>query len=104
MISPIKNRRKLHQAFERSFIWDRLFGTCQKEEESPTYGINKKIQEKVNPLYLNFHEFKDIYKDLKSPGPLRKKLYYIFDNPTKIQKEKTTEWCLVLTIGNKTYF
>lgn len=50
-------------------IWDRLFKTFQVEEEQPIYGITKPVNS-YNPVYLVFHEWVDVFKDLgraKSP-------------------------------------
>lgn len=50
-------------------IWDRMFGTFMPEAERPTYGITKPVTS-YNPVYLVFHEWVDIFKDLgkaKSP-------------------------------------
>lgn len=69
-------------------VWDRLFGTYQREEERPTYGLTTKIETSLNPLYLNFHEYKDIYQDVKNASSLRKKFWYVFGSPVKIAKEK----------------
>lgn len=69
-------------------IWDKLFGTFQKEEERPTYGLTTPIKNSSNPLYLNFHEYKDMVDDVKSTKNWKKKLWYIFGSPTKIALEK----------------
>ncbi|NVK28315.1 MAG: sterol desaturase family protein [Flavobacteriia bacterium] len=45
-------------------IWDRLFGTFQKEEERPTYGITKPVNS-FNPLVAHFKPFQDLGKELK---------------------------------------
>ena len=49
-------------------IWDRLFGTfvAEKEEEPPEYGIVRQIRTH-NPLTLNFHEWRDMLRDLSRP-------------------------------------
>lgn len=50
-------------------IWDRMFGTFMPEAERPTYGITKPVTS-YNPIYLVFHEWVDIFKDLgKSKSP-----------------------------------
>jgi sterol desaturase/sphingolipid hydroxylase (fatty acid hydroxylase superfamily) len=69
-------------------VWDRWLGTFQPEEEKPTYGITTKITQKVNPLYLNFHELRDIWRDMKNAKSFRKKMYYLFGSPAKIAREK----------------
>ena len=45
-------------------IWDRMFGTFQKEEEHPTYGLTTPVRS-YNPVVLVFHEWVDIWNDLK---------------------------------------
>ncbi|WP_154852827.1 sterol desaturase family protein [Cyclobacterium xiamenense] len=45
-------------------IWDRIFGTFMPEGERPNYGITKPVTS-YNPIYLNFHEWADIVKDLR---------------------------------------
>ncbi len=69
-------------------LWDRLFGTYQPEEEPVRYGLTTPITHKANPFYINFHEYMDMWKDVKSAKSWRKKLYYIFGSPAQIAKEK----------------
>jgi sterol desaturase/sphingolipid hydroxylase (fatty acid hydroxylase superfamily) len=66
-------------------IWDRLFGTFQKEmppEEYPAiqYGLSKQV-EKPNPLNIVFHEWQNILQDLRQNVPLKAKLLYLFGPP-----------------------
>ncbi len=61
-------------------IWDRLFGTFQKEEEHPTYGLTKNIKS-YNPFYIAFHEWVDMLKDFFRAKSLREKIMYIFGPP-----------------------
>jgi sterol desaturase/sphingolipid hydroxylase (fatty acid hydroxylase superfamily) len=60
-------------------IWDRIFGTFQKEEENPVYGITKPVNS-YNPVYLVFHEVLDLIKDVwkvrKQPLKVFKVLVY----------------------------
>jgi len=42
-------------------IWDRMFGTFVKEEEEPTYGITKPLNS-WNPLWANFHYWKEMWE------------------------------------------
>lgn len=71
--------------------WDKLFGTYQPEEEKVIYGITTKIDPTVNPLYLNFHEYKDIARDVKSAKGIRAKFFYLFGSPAKIAEKKKKE-------------
>lgn len=45
-------------------IWDKLFGTFQKEEEKVIYGLTKNINTN-NPITINFIEYANIWKDVK---------------------------------------
>lgn len=69
-------------------IWDRLFGTYQPEEEQVVYGITHDIPHKANPLYINFHEYIDIWKDLRRAKGLRRKFFYLFGNPIDVARDK----------------
>lgn len=69
-------------------IWDHLFGSFQYEDEKPRYGITSLLKSKLNPLYLNIHEFQDIISDVKRAKGFRKKMYYIFASPDVIAKQK----------------
>jgi alkylglycerol monooxygenase len=49
-------------------VWDRLFGSFQREEEEPIYGITKPLAN-WNPLWANFHYYVDLWKVAKeAPG------------------------------------
>jgi sterol desaturase/sphingolipid hydroxylase (fatty acid hydroxylase superfamily) len=87
------DEKYLDKNFGVIFIfWDRLFNSYQPEEERPTYGITTKIENKLNPLYLNFHEYKDIYVDVKEARGLKKKFFYIFGSPAAIAKSKQKQF------------
>jgi sterol desaturase/sphingolipid hydroxylase (fatty acid hydroxylase superfamily) len=72
-------------------IWDRMFGTYQEEVEQSEYGITHNIEHKANPLYINFHEYIDMWRDVKSAKGLRKKFFYLFGNPIAIARDKHLE-------------
>lgn len=61
-------------------IWDRMFGTFMPEAERPTYGITKPV-ESYNPIYLNFHEWRDIVNDLKQAQSLKEGFKVVFGKP-----------------------
>ncbi|WP_211251577.1 sterol desaturase family protein [Maribacter antarcticus] len=60
-------------------IWDRVFGTYQKEEEKVIYGLTKDINTN-NPMLINFIEFKSIRKDLKKCKSWKDRFKIIFGN------------------------
>jgi len=58
------NDKYLDKNYGSTFIiWDRMFGTFQLEEEKANYGILKPVNS-YNPVWLVFHEWVDIFKDL----------------------------------------
>lgn len=72
-------------------LWDRLLGTYEPEKEKPTYGTVSKIENSLNPLYLNFHEYKDMVHDVKKAPTFKQKLFYLFGSPAAIAKRKITQ-------------
>ena len=46
-------------------IWDRIFGTYQREEETPNYGL-KRDYSSVNPISVWFSEMPTFFRDLKN--------------------------------------
>jgi sterol desaturase/sphingolipid hydroxylase (fatty acid hydroxylase superfamily) len=61
-------------------IWDKLFGTYQKEEERPVYGLTKPLVSN-NPLAINLHEPKKLALDLFRSRTLGEGLGYLFKGP-----------------------
>ncbi len=61
-------------------IWDRLFGTFQKEEFKPQYGITKNI-DSYNLIDITFHEFIALSRDVKNAKTWKHKLGFIFHSP-----------------------
>jgi sterol desaturase/sphingolipid hydroxylase (fatty acid hydroxylase superfamily) len=67
-------------------IWDRLFGTFQPEltanEYQPIrYGLTKPLQNE-GPVNIVFHEWKNIWKDLRKKGlTLKERWNYLFGPP-----------------------
>ena len=62
-------------------IWDKLFGTFQREEEKVVYGLTKNIHTN-NPLKINFIEFAYIWKDVKKCKTWYDRLRVIFGGLT----------------------
>ncbi|MEQ8350347.1 MAG: sterol desaturase family protein [Leptospiraceae bacterium] len=61
-------------------LWDRLFGTFQKEEQEPVYGIVKPFRS-YNPLWSNLHYWKEILDLAKRAPTLKEKLLIWFRRP-----------------------
>ena len=85
------DEKYIDKNFAAVFVfWDKLLGTYQLEEEQPTYGITTKIKQKLNPLHLNFHEYEDMYRDVKKATTFNEKMFYIFGSPGEIASRKKT--------------
>ena len=63
-------------------IWDKLFGTFEAEDpaDTPRYGLTKNIHT-YNPFRISFHEWSDMWRDVRSAPGWRTKLHYMFGNP-----------------------
>lgn len=61
-------------------IWDRIFGTFQKEEEEPVYGITIPLNS-WNPVWANLHFYGEMMKGLKKLKTLKSKLALPFKGP-----------------------
>lgn len=61
-------------------IWDRLFGTYQREEETPNYGL-KRDYESVNPLSVWISEWPEMLRDLRSAKTVRDAWMLTFGPP-----------------------
>ncbi|HEY3403702.1 MAG TPA: sterol desaturase family protein [Ohtaekwangia sp.] len=69
-------------------IWDRIFGTYVREEGKIVYGLTHNIDHKHDPIHINFHEYSDIIRDVKSAKNLREALFYIFGDPADVDRYK----------------
>jgi sterol desaturase/sphingolipid hydroxylase (fatty acid hydroxylase superfamily) len=63
-------------------VWDRLFGTFEPEDEvdRPHFGLTKNIST-YNPVRIAFHEWVDIWRDVRMAPGWRNKLRYVFGRP-----------------------
>jgi sterol desaturase/sphingolipid hydroxylase (fatty acid hydroxylase superfamily) len=86
------DEKYLDKNFAATFIfWDRMFGTFCEEQEKPNYGLTHPVESKLNPVYLNFHEYLDIFRDVRRARGLRKKMFFIFGSPSAIAREKAPQ-------------
>lgn len=60
--------------------WDKLFGTFEPEVRKVKYGLTKNIKT-FNPLRIGYHEFIDIFRDVRSARGLKAKLGHVFRGP-----------------------
>jgi sterol desaturase/sphingolipid hydroxylase (fatty acid hydroxylase superfamily) len=85
-------KKYINKNFGATFsVWDRMFGTYQPEEEKVVYGITHALERKHDPFHINFHEYVDIMRDVKSAKSFREALFYIFGDPVDVavMKQRT---------------
>lgn len=61
-------------------IWDRIFGTFQSEIFRPTYGLTRNINT-YNPVKIAFHEWSDIFRNIREARSAKEFFFYIFGRP-----------------------
>jgi sterol desaturase/sphingolipid hydroxylase (fatty acid hydroxylase superfamily) len=61
-------------------LWDRLFGTFQREEEPVVYGLTKNINT-YNPARIAAHEYADIIRDIADSTNWRDRLSFFLRGP-----------------------
>jgi sterol desaturase/sphingolipid hydroxylase (fatty acid hydroxylase superfamily) len=61
-------------------IWDRLFGTFEREDETVVYGLTKNINT-FNPLRVASHEYADIFRDVANSTTWRDRFSFVFRGP-----------------------
>lgn len=66
-------------------IWDKLFGTFQKEEEEPTYGLTKPLKT-YSFLWQHFHFAIELWLAIKSKNTLKEKWKVITGKPEKLDE------------------
>lgn len=82
-------KKYMNKNYGATFIlWDRMFNTYQKEDEKVIYGVTHNIENKSNPLHINFHELVEIWNDIRCAKTWRLKIFYLFGNPIAIAQEK----------------
>jgi sterol desaturase/sphingolipid hydroxylase (fatty acid hydroxylase superfamily) len=82
------NEKYLDKNYGSTFIiWDRMFGTFQPEEERPDYGITKELKSPYNPVYLCFHEWGDIFRDVSKAKSWKEAYVQLFWRPSTLDKK-----------------
>lgn len=83
-----RNDKYLDKNYGSTFIiWDRIFGTFQPEQEQADYGITKPVNS-YNPVFLCFHEWMDILRDIKNSKSLKEAYVLTFIRPSKLEEAK----------------
>lgn len=67
-------------------IWDRMFGTFQREEETPKYGLKRDF-DSINPLNVWFSEWPGLFSDLRKSKSLAEAWMRIFGTPEWTPKQ-----------------
>ena len=67
-------------------IWDKMFGTFQKEEEKPTYGVTHPVKS-WNPVWVNMEHYVHMYRMLQKIKGLGNKIKYMLYKPGWFPKE-----------------
>ena len=68
-------------------IWDRIFGTYEEPSEKPVYGVKQPIKS-YNPAYLVFHEYVDLFRDLRHAKTWKDRYKAAFGRPGEYQGEE----------------
>ena len=70
-------------------IWDRLFGTFEPEDshDRPIYGLTKNINS-YNPLRIAFHEWQDMWTDLRQAPTWHERWACVFGSPGRKYDEE----------------
>ena len=61
-------------------VWDRLFGTFEREDETVVYGLTKNI-DTYNPITVATHEHRDIVRDVAGSTNWRDRLSFVLRGP-----------------------
>ncbi len=61
-------------------VWDRLFGTFEREDEPVVYGLTTNI-ETYNPLTIATHEWRDIGADIAASDTWRERWSFLLRGP-----------------------
>ena len=83
-----RNEKYIDKNFGSTLIiWDRIFGTFMPETDQADYGITKPVNS-YNPITLNFHEWKDLIRDVFKSRSLKEARAMAFTNPSKLEEVK----------------
>ncbi|HSP02867.1 MAG TPA: sterol desaturase family protein [Acidimicrobiales bacterium] len=61
-------------------VWDRLFGTFEREDERVVYGLTTNI-DTYNPVKVATHEYRDIVRDVAGSTTWRDRLGFVLRGP-----------------------
>jgi len=67
-------------------FWDKLFGTFQKEEEAPKYGLTHPVKS-YSFLWQHFHYYLELIEACRRTDSLKNKLKILFGSPALLDQE-----------------
>lgn len=67
-------------------FWDKLFGTFQKEEEAPKYGLTHPVKS-YSFLWQHFHYYLEIIEACRRTDSFKNRLKIIFGSPAVLDQE-----------------
>ncbi|HEY5749711.1 MAG TPA: sterol desaturase family protein [Chryseolinea sp.] len=80
------NEKYLNKNYGDLFVfWDKLFGTFQKEEEQPVYGLTHPLKS-YSFIWQHFHYFLEILYATRQVGGIGNKLKIIFGSPEMLDQ------------------
>jgi alkylglycerol monooxygenase len=71
-------------------IWDKLFGTFQKEEDEPVYGLTHPLRT-YSFLWQHFHYFIEIAIAMKRQKSIQQKISVLFGSPARLDATARAE-------------
>jgi len=81
------NEKYLNKNYGDFFVfWDKLFGTFQKEEEKPVYGLTHPLNS-YSFLWQHFHYYMEIFEACRRSKGLKSKLKIIFGDPSTLDQD-----------------
>ncbi len=70
-------------------FWDKLFGTFQREEEKPKYGLTHPINS-YSFLWQHFHYYLELFEAARRKSSIKEKLIIYFGSPAVMDQEIRT--------------
>jgi alkylglycerol monooxygenase len=85
------NEKYLNKNYGDLFIfWDKLFGTFQKEEEEPVYGLTHPLKSH-SFIWQHFHYFAEMIEGVRGAGSTRRAFRIIFGKPEILDQQIRTD-------------
>lgn len=81
------NEKYLNKNYGDIFVfWDLMFGTFQREEEKPVYGLTHPLKSH-SFLWQHFHYYAELYEACRRSGSFWKSLRIIFGKPEELDQD-----------------